>query len=136
MTLSLARFAGLAAATVAGVCAVGSWPTWALAGSGGLVSMAIAAGISFVGAIAGYLPSALASKSLADRVQLAMTGVLARMLFTGAAVVLVLLAGLAPSRMPFVVWTAVDYFTLLALETTVLLRGARDMQGNGGPTAA
>src|SRR5207244_3371522 len=122
VTPSLARFAGLAAATVAGVCAVGTWPTLALSGTDGVVAMAVAAGISLVGAVVGFLPSSMASASgrYEARVQAAMLGVALRMLATLTAVLAVVLSGAPVARVPFVAWIGVEYAAMLVLETLVV----------------
>src|SRR5262245_58606094 len=128
VTLSLARFAGLAAATVAGACAVGAWPTWALAGRDGLVSMGMAAGAAFVGALVGWLPvsRANANPDPQSRVHAVQIALAVRLFVTLIAVVALLLGRAVPHRVAFVVWAGVAYAALLLLETRFALRAARD----------
>jgi hypothetical protein len=134
VTLSLARFAGLAAATVAVVCGLGIWPAWSAAGTDGVVSLIAAACVALVGAIVGYLPFARAADRYEARVQAAMLGVLVRMLATVAIAFGV--AAFVPARMPFLIGVGAGYVALLALETFVVLRPLRRREGNGGPASA
>src|SRR5213595_2945493 len=63
VTPSLPRFAGTAAAIVAALCAAGAWPTHRAAGTEGLASMALAAGVSLVCAVVAYVPIAGAARA-------------------------------------------------------------------------
>ena len=133
------RFAGTAAATLVALCAAGAYPTSRLSGADGLFAMGIAAGVSFVGAVLGFLPSALASSRYESRVQAAMLGVVVRLFVTLAAVLTVMATGAAAARTPFVAWTGIDYAAMLVLETVVVLRAVRrpdSPPGREGPASA
>jgi hypothetical protein len=141
VTFSIARFAGLAAATLAVVCGLAAWPTWATAGADGMTALALAAGLSWVGAVVGYLPTAMASERYEARMQAAMIGVILRLLVTLAAAFSVIATGAAASRMAFTVGVGIDYVALLALETFVVLRSLRrpaqvHTVESGGPASA
>src|SRR5262245_26730072 len=134
MIPSLSRFAGTAAAIVAVLCAAGAWPTHRAAGGDGLVSMAIAAGVTLACAIAGYVPAARSAHAarLESRLQAAMLGILVRLFATLAAVFAVLQTRSAPSATAFVIWIGLDYAALLVLETRIVAGAGRATQPAGG----
>ena len=125
MTSSLLRFSGAAALALTALCAAGAWPTWSLAGTDGLVSMAMAAGLSWLGATLGFVPSAMASPRYESRIQAAMLGMVLRIFATLAAVFVVLAGGLAPARVAFISWIGIGYAALLVLETRAVLKIVR-----------
>jgi hypothetical protein len=137
VTLSLPRFAGIATAALAAVCAAGAWPTWRVAGTDGLVALATAAGISLVGAVVGYLPSASVVGGKPEaRLQAAMLGIGVRLFMTLAGTFAVLALDALPARVPFAVWIGIDYATLLLVETRTVLRTVRRADGERGPASA
>lgn len=129
---SLARFAGLAAATILVVCAVGAWPTHALSGSGGFVAMAIAAVLTFVGSVGGYLPilSRAASGSIEARAQAWMIGLGIRLFLTLGVLLAFWAAGFA-QREALLIWASALYVVLLAVETVVVARTLRVANPSG-----
>lgn len=133
MSLSFPRFAATAAATLVALCAVGAWPTFRVAGGDGLASMGFAAGIAFLGALLGILPSAFSSPRPESRIQAAMLGVGVRLLVTLGATFAVLATEAAPARSPFLLWTGLAYAALLVVETAVLVRS---LPRSGGPVSA
>jgi hypothetical protein len=136
VTPALLRFAGAAAATLAALCAAGAWPTWKLAAEDGLVAMGVAAGLSLLGAVVGFLPSASAqSATYAARMSAATLGIAVRLFVTlvGVFVALQVLPGSA--RWAFVAWVGIDYLTLVVVEIRLVLRPGRGT-GHGGPASA
>src|SRR5262245_28192505 len=110
MSTALLRFAGASFFTVAGVCAAAAYPVARAAGNDGLVSMAIAAGLTLVGAVAGAIPLVAARDAAPDqRVQAAMIGLAVRMLATLAGVAIVVFLDLAPHRTAFLACSAALY---------------------------
>lgn len=131
-TPSLARFAGIAAATILVVCAAGAWPTYVLSGAGGFLGMGIAAALTWVGSVGGYLPilSRAASASIEARAQAWMIGLGIR-LFLTLGVLLALWAVGFPQREALLVWASVLYVALLAVETVVVARTMRVANPSG-----
>jgi hypothetical protein len=131
----LVRFGATAAATLLAAGAVGAWPTLSAAGEAGLLALAAAGAVALLGAVAGFVPLAQAHASSAPmerKAQAALAGVLVRLLVTGAGVGAVLALGLVDARGAFLLWTAIDYALLLALET----RAAVSIARAGGPASA
>jgi hypothetical protein len=137
VTLSLLRFAGAAAATLAALCAAGAWPTSRLAGNEGLVAMGAAAGASFVGALLGFVPVArVAANPTPDaRFHAVFLGFGVRLIATVAAVAFLLAAGVVATRAALVSWIVVDYVALLVLETAFAVRDVRRLGGGGSASA-
>jgi hypothetical protein len=132
VTLSLARFAGSAAATVAAVCGLGAWPTIRLAGDdpvGALIAMGGAAGVALVGATLGFLPLTLsrAVESIEARAQAWMIGLGVRLFLTMGVLIGVWSADI-PKKSVFLVWTGVLYLALLVLELIVVVRSLRTIR--------
>jgi hypothetical protein len=137
VTLTLPRFAGIATAALAAVCAAGAWPTWRVAGTDGLVALATAAGISLVAAVVSYLPSASAVGGKPQaRLQAAMLGIGVRLFVMIAGTFAVLALDALPARMPFAIWMGIDYATLLLVETRTVLRTVGRPEGERGPASA
>lgn len=136
MTPSFPRFAGIAAAALAGVCAVGFLPTRAAAGTEGLVAMGVAAALVYTAALLGYLP--LLSKHARSGPQgLAnafLIGLGARLFFTLAGV-LVLGMGLLPGRAAFLLWAGIGYAVILVVEIVGLIRGLPTAIPASGPAS-
>jgi hypothetical protein len=129
----LPRFGATATATLLAVGAVGAWPTWKAAGEPGLVALGLAGAAALVGALVGFLPLAAATDvPLERKAQAALLGVVFRLAATGAAVAAVLLLGAAEATTAFLLWTALDYVALLAVETRIALSLAR----TGGAVSA
>jgi hypothetical protein len=141
VTPSLPRFSGIAAATVAAVCAVGALPTSRLAPDGGLASMAIAAGLVWATALLGYAPVALhvLGTTPEAKAQAWLIGTGLR-LFTTLGVLLAGWTGTwVPHRYAFLVWTGALYAVVLVVETVILARGkplAGDGAGSNGAASA
>jgi hypothetical protein len=134
VTPTLARFSGLAAASMAAVCVVGAWPTVSMGGSGALGALAAAAGLALVGAILGYAPvAARAAAPVEARAQAWLVGLGIRMFLT-LAVLFAAWVLEVPHRVAFLAWTCGLYLVLLTLETVVLARSMR--AGGGAKTAA
>ncbi len=127
MAHPIVRFTLAAALTLAAVAATGAWPAHALWGSPGLVAMGWAAAISFVGALVGYLPTALAGAdaTLERRAQACLVGMGLRMFLSLAAILAVLRTGASGHPTAFVATTGVFYLSLLVLDSVVLVRAAR-----------
>ena len=123
---SLARFAGIAAATSLVACAAGAWPTYALDGTTGLIGMGVGAVLTLVGAIGGYLPlvSRAAASSVEARAQAWMMGLGIR-LFLTMGVLFGLWSAEVFFRSSLMVWTGILYFVLLMIETLVVARSMR-----------
>lgn len=136
VTSTLLRFAGAAALSMAAVCAAGAWPTWKVAGADGLAGMGVAAGISFLGAVLGFLPTAAAPARYESRIHAAMLGVGIRMLVTATVVFGVVWTGAAPARGAFLAWVGIGYATMLVLETAHVLRVVRPPAPGGKPASA
>ncbi len=135
MTPSLPRFACLATGVVVAACGVGAWPTVTQSGSAGVVGMAIAAGLSVAGAVAGYLPvAAKAAAALETRAQAWMVGLGLR-LFLTMGVLLALWSLGAAWKTPFLVWTGILYALLLGLELVVVARDLARAGRNGRASA-
>lgn len=121
------RFTGAAVVTLAAVAAACAWPAHALWGSGALPAMGLAAAVSIVGAVLGFLPTALLRPDapLERRAQASLVGLGLRMLLTLVAVLVVLQTGAAAHATAFAATTGVFYLALLALETVLLVRAAK-----------
>jgi hypothetical protein len=136
--VTLLRFAALASLTLAVLCAVGAWPTLRLVGGDGLVSMGLAAGVSLLGAIAGWLPLTRVSSATADpadRANAVLAGLAIRLAVTLAGVLVVLLGRLVAERGTFLAWMGIDYGVLLIVETRGAMRSVRSSPPGGAPTA-
>ena len=136
MTSSLLRFSGAAALALTVSCAVGAWPTWRMAGTDGLVAMGVAVGLSWIGAVLGFLPSTSGSARFESRVQAAMLGVVVRLFATLAAVFVVVAGDLVSARMAFAAWVAVGYLILLVLETIAVLKIVRRPESGDAAVSA
>ena len=119
--VSLVRFTTYAAASLAVAGAAGLVPTRNAAGDDGVAALGLAALLTLCGAVVGYLPVARAEgASLERRAQAALVGMVLRLFATLGGAFLLPVAGLVAARTAFLVWVAVDYAVLLALETWVL----------------
>jgi hypothetical protein len=120
------RFGTAAALTLLVVGAVGAWPTWSAGGAAGLQAMGLAALAAFAGAVAGFLPLAQAADAPMERkANAALAGVLVRLLATGGAVGIMVALGVVADRSTFLLWTAIDYAALLAVEVRLAISLAR-----------
>jgi hypothetical protein len=108
--------------------------------------MALAAGVSLAGALAGWLPMLRLSSPTADpadRANAILAGLAVRLGVTLAGVLAVLAGGLAPAdsgaRGPFLVWLGIDYAVLLVVETRLAMRTVRSPRpagpAGGAPSA-
>lgn len=122
---SLLRFCGVSVAIVVGTCAIGAFPTNLLAGSDGLVAMAIAAGLVLVASAIGYLPAAVAAAQRAPlevRAQALLAGTVLRLLVAMAGAAIVLLGRRLEATTVFAAWLGILYLVLLAYESLTTLR--------------
>jgi len=119
--VSLGRFTTYAATSLAVAGAAGLVPTRNAAGEDGVAALLVAGALTLAGAVVGYLPVARAAAApLERRAQMALVGVLLRLFATLAGVVVLPAVGAVAARGTFLVWTAIDYAVLLALETWVV----------------
>lgn len=125
-TPSLARFTGIAAATVSVVCAAGAWPTYSVGGRDGLVGMGMAAALALVSSVGGYLPilSRAAAASIEARAQAWMIGLGIRLFVTLGVLLTLWTVGLR-ERESLLIWTGALYVVLLVVETVVVARTLR-----------
>lgn len=121
MSRRYAAFLALAAAVVAGLCALGLVPTRRLAGAEGVPAMVAGCAISFVSAaLAGCLLIVVAAETPDARMKrsaLAMAVRLAVVIVLGAAAVF---SG-EFSRAPLLFWIATTYVVLLPLEVRLAI---------------
>jgi hypothetical protein len=136
VTPSLPRFTLVAAATVVAACAAGAWPTLRMAGEGGLVAMAVAAGVALATSVLGYVPLAVTTRSPLDRRAQAFLAGMGLRLFATLGVLLAVWVLDAPHKGVIVVWTGVLYLLLLLVEILVVARGLLRAGRNGGPASA
>jgi threonine/homoserine/homoserine lactone efflux protein len=137
LTLSLLRFSGLAAITVAGACLVGFLPTREAAGTEGLVAMGVASGIVWLASLVGYLPLDRAASQRAPaavRAQATLLGLGIRLFVALAGAAYVILGRRLEAPMAFIAWLGIQYLALLALETLTTLRSLRDDGAGGAPS--
>ena len=116
-----ARFLGLAAAIVIGLCAVGWLPTRRLSGAEGVTAMVAGCGISLLSAsLAGWLLVVVSADTPQARMR---RGLLA--MFVRVAVIVVLGLAVALSgefaRSPLLFWMATAYVALLPLEVRLAI---------------
>jgi hypothetical protein len=117
----------LSAATALVVGAVGFLPTRNLAGDDGVTAMAVALAVCWVASAVGAVPVLLAERQAAGgRPPLAVTfgSMLARLLVVLGLTLAAALSGLVAPK-PLLVWTALAYLALLAVDTWYLLGAAR-----------
>jgi hypothetical protein len=116
-----ARFLGLAAAIVVGLCAVGWLPTERLAGSRAVSAMVAGCVISLVSAaLAGVLLVVVSAETPQARMQ---RGFLAMIVRLAVVFVLGIAAALSGefARSPLLFWMATAYVTLLPLEVRLAI---------------
>lgn len=118
------RFATKAALIVIGVYAVAAWPAHLWDGSDGLLGLALAGGIGFVGALVGYAAQCAVARIVEGPtrgISAINAGLGSRLLVTLALSLVVVIV--EPFRlMPFAVWLLLYYVALLCLEVFVALR--------------
>lgn len=133
-------FAATAAGATVLLVLLGWLPTGRLAGADGVAAMLAACAIGLVGSLVGGLPVALAAR--ADRsapsgrpatppVFRAMAGTGLRFAVVVALVAAVGLSGRLPLR-PLLVWTAISYLALLAVDTRYAVAAASETGGDRG----
>lgn len=124
MKNTFASYAGKAFAVCAGVYALAAWPASLWDGRDGLVGLAIAGGLCFVGALVGQMVQRAVfrvSEGPMSGVNALNAGIGSRLLVTLALSLVVVM--LEPFRlMPFAVWLLLYYVSLLCLEVFVALR--------------
>ena len=116
-----ARFLGLAAAIVFGLCVVGWLPTGRLAGAGAVAAMVVGCAISLVSAaLAGWLLIVVSADTPEARMQ---RGFLAMVVRLAVVVVLGLAAALSGeiARQPLLFWIGTAYVALLPLEVKLAI---------------
>jgi len=119
---------GLLVALTAAI-AIGAWPTWRLAGSGGVTAMFVGSAITLVGGLVGSCVNAF---GMAQRPEMAgyttMAAASARFVLTLAAALVLTLCTDMPEK-PLLLWVVISYLAVLAGETASLVRliGKREM---------
>lgn len=110
------------------LAAVGLWPTWRFGGRPAVVAMLAGCGVAMIATLVGGLVLGQAAGKVAtERATWAMAAMVVRFLaalFVGG---LIAFAGWFESG-PFLLWLAIGYVALLAVETTFAIRvlGAAD----------
>jgi hypothetical protein len=112
--LRLALWSG---AAVAAAFAVGSFPTYALAGSAGIAAMAWGLGIALLSSLAGLVPPVLMVREDPQRrLKGTLAGATIRFLVMLALLLGSLLSGVF-SKVALAVWAGIGYIVLLAVDT-------------------
>lgn len=121
------RFLVWAAVVAAVAAAVGWWPTRRLAGEGALPAMLVGCAVSLIASAVGAIPVALSRQAAAVPTPAArLQAMLASMglrfgVVLALGVAASLLGGLA--RGPLLIWIAIGYLALLAVDTWYAVRG-------------
>ena len=121
--VSFTRFVITAAAVVAALAAVGYFPTRRWGGPAAVEAMLAGCGVSLGAAVLGALPLAVAAPAPQARAQAVLLGMALRFMAALAAGVAMAWAGdWRPA--PLLVWLAVSYVALLAVEVRFAVGGA------------
>lgn len=107
-----------------GIFVLGSWPSWKIHGSSGLLALSYATGVCGVAALLGLIPLVLSKSdrsSASGLAQACLLGTIIRLFLTliGSIVVYKILA---PLKWPFALWLVIDYIVLLIWETVAAVR--------------
>ncbi|MDJ0972931.1 MAG: hypothetical protein QNJ98_00550 [Planctomycetota bacterium] len=117
-------FAVRALLVVVGCFAVVAWPAWAWDGTDGLIGLGLAAALCFVGALAGQGVVRVVYRAVEGPtrgITALNAGIGSRLLVTLALSLVVLI--MEPFRLlPFAVWLALYYVSLLCLEVFVAVK--------------
>jgi hypothetical protein len=121
------RFLAWAAVVAAVAVAVGWWPTRRLAGEGALPAMLVGCAVSLIASAVGAIPVALSRKAAAAPTPAArLQAMLASMgLRFGVVLALGVVAALSGgfASGPLLIWIAIGYLVLLAVDTWYAVRG-------------
>jgi hypothetical protein len=121
---TFARFVASAAAVLAGLAAVGYFPTrrWgSVAGVDAVAAMLAGCAVSLLAALVGALPLAVASPTPQARAQALLLGMALRFMAVLGAGLAVAVAGEFAAA-PLLVWLAISYVALLAVEVGLVVR--------------
>ncbi|HXO20719.1 MAG TPA: hypothetical protein VOA87_12450 [Thermoanaerobaculia bacterium] len=119
------RFLAWTAVLVTAIALLGWLPTRAWGGKGAVLAMAVGCGVGVLAAAAGGLPVALAAAGRGrekdrERFGAALQAMILRLVVALAAGVAATLSGKF-ARGPFLVWVAISYVALLAVDTRYTL---------------
>jgi hypothetical protein len=131
-TVEYLRFVATAVAVAVALGLAGIWPTIRLAGAAALPALGAGCAVAVIASALGGLPLALHGPEPVKRPQAVLLATTLRLLSVIALGSAALASGRFAGR-PLVLWTALCYVALLAVDSRYAMRTAGGTRAQGGP---